>query len=789
MAHLPSYQEATSQDWLEVVSPYIPLRDYRTLCLVSKRFYEQFAPRLYNSPLAIVRALGLDPNDDLAWFFKFLRRMKSARRVTAALVATLDFREFAVGVSDFYSDPTDWDISQTFRHFPSIFPNLCCVLLDGHSEFDPSPLSKPDGPSGDLLTASGSLLLLSMVQCRTPLPAGFFQSPYLAGLVYLDLSHVPGSLKSLLSQGSFGSSSLPMLRILKARGRELDDRTAILLFEAFTIQLWSLDLGDNGLTDGMLDCLMRESFPVHALQSDTHFSTEGKISLPDRAGSTIYGPFTFIEESGFSAGLSHPGRYFADAPSYSPAADAPTPEGVFVRSDGRTAIWQDTAENARRVLGGDWDRRMPDASEVYLCDLCQRHGGITHLYLNGNSFSSAGIQRVLRLSPGQLEHFECDSMTFQINCQGLPKWLPNSSKLYGFVGGAHLFRPVISSNLRVLRIHHSLVTQTPTLEAEDLTSMARLWVAETHFRDRVELAYPQAFVPDMNPRLYSLTLTNIPRYSTGGIMNKLIGFLRLAAAQERAIADATQSNHRRAPTMLQGLRHIRLEFDPDPTEELSTLADGDVFDSEELASMAAKEFSFFGESGWASSSPATDSQSERKGPADAGSGTTPPDELKHPPFTETAEHHLEHTGTWAGRNFTIPVWIGPGVLGQHIAVNEYMRALRHPELRADVVPASPSHVAAGVPPGSYIYQAAWDAMLTPTDISRPTKSDLRSMQDVLAAIKKYRLDTKAVYMASQARGDSNTASSADRSSHPHWNGRLEIVFNNGVAHNSSDYWR
>jgi hypothetical protein len=55
---LPSYQEATTRpDWLTLVAPYIPVKDYARLCLVSKRFYEQFAPRLWNDPFAVIRML------------------------------------------------------------------------------------------------------------------------------------------------------------------------------------------------------------------------------------------------------------------------------------------------------------------------------------------------------------------------------------------------------------------------------------------------------------------------------------------------------------------------------------------------------------------------------------------------------------------------------------------------------------------------------------------------------------------------------------------------------------
>ena len=51
------------KDWLDVVASYVAIKDYRSLCLVCKRFYNRFAPRLWKDPLQTVRALGLDEGD------------------------------------------------------------------------------------------------------------------------------------------------------------------------------------------------------------------------------------------------------------------------------------------------------------------------------------------------------------------------------------------------------------------------------------------------------------------------------------------------------------------------------------------------------------------------------------------------------------------------------------------------------------------------------------------------------------------------------------------------------
>lgn len=61
---LPSYQEATTgTDWLLLVAPFCDFDDYRSLCLVSRRFRQIFAPRLWSDLLCSVRRIGLDPGD------------------------------------------------------------------------------------------------------------------------------------------------------------------------------------------------------------------------------------------------------------------------------------------------------------------------------------------------------------------------------------------------------------------------------------------------------------------------------------------------------------------------------------------------------------------------------------------------------------------------------------------------------------------------------------------------------------------------------------------------------
>lgn len=64
MASLPSYHEAVARPhWLDVAAPYVRFADYHALCLVSRRCWAVFAPRLWGNLLVAARLRGLDPGD------------------------------------------------------------------------------------------------------------------------------------------------------------------------------------------------------------------------------------------------------------------------------------------------------------------------------------------------------------------------------------------------------------------------------------------------------------------------------------------------------------------------------------------------------------------------------------------------------------------------------------------------------------------------------------------------------------------------------------------------------
>ncbi|KAK4226488.1 hypothetical protein QBC38DRAFT_456253 [Podospora fimiseda] len=763
----PSYQDATRRDWLELVAPYCPISTYANLCQVSRRFHAQFAPRLWNDPLTAGRLLNRDDGKgqhlcfdtdlDLEWFYRFMRHIKGGLDENIrALVHSVDLRAVVYGTSEFSIFAADNCTSSSSPLVTALgaalsftFPKLRCVLLDGHSDIDIGVLA-------GTTTGRESPLLLSIAQCQVQVPTAFFASPFLRNLIYLDVSDMPGSLKGPLVQGTLSPANLPVLRILKAQGREMDDLTASLLVKTFKDQIWSLDLSRNKVTDRLLGDLEYFAFPAAERLRGGDMEVEGRLEYLEGQGTSSFGRFFYVKETEWSKMFSHPGRYFVDSPEYAyHGSEAPSSN---VRLDGRVRARKDSADDIKTAFSGGTGYLPPSREDVLDLDICQSHHGITHLYLNNNNISSTALIKMVIRSPGQLQRLECDTTVLDIDEKSWPSASSFSSSfanatVSGILGAAHIFRPVFSSNLQTLWIHHSLVTQLVTLDLDTLPTMTRWWLAEKFLLPRAELAYPQAFMPDMNPRLLSLTLTHLPRWSTGPVIDKLISFLKLAALQEHEI-QKSKSRTRRGPTTVEGLRHLRLEFDPDPLEDEGNIEDdSDELDPEELIRLAAKEFSFFGGS-WDSEKKKTKSTHEaRHSAAPSGVALEPRQNQDGESVrldsgdSALSFSPLYYDGTWNGSEFKVQMFTGEEKNNNTPpAVNEYLEILRQcPELHEELQPASPCHVAAGVPEGGYIFEAAWRAMLVRgVDIKKPTKRELReNMKDVIEIIKRFRMKTRS----------------------------------------------
>lgn len=715
------------------------------------------------------------------------------RLSTRLHVLSLDFRQFAKAAYHFRAESP---ITASLAAIPNLFPSLECILFDGHTEIEAPRIFR-----GGFYPARGQgPVLLSLAGCETLVESKTLESTWAFPIKYLDISGLPGSLRPLIHS----ADRFPHLCVLKARRRELGPTDANDLVRAFSGTLWSLDLSDNPVPDVVLRVLGLSLMKGKSLRNDNYFAAEGALDTSRREGSNVYGPFYHIKESGFSDTFSHPDRYLADPPTYFPGMyldESHRPEAV--RANGRMPIRNDSMEFLKQAILGD---ASPIAANAALSAERARPTPLSHLHISNTKVSALGIERLVRESPGQLELLDCDSAQLNIEITRQSKW-PKSTKLYGMLGSSHVFRPVFSSNLSELRVHHSLVTQIPTLEAEGLSSLHRLWLAETVIRQRCEMAYPQAFVPDMNPRITSLTLTRIPRRSSGPLIDKIVGFLRAAAVQERTIAEATTSSSRRAPMMLRGLRRICLEFEADPMDDPGRFATSADLDADGVLDLSLDAVSLnHGET------------TEDAGPRKTGGAASPlrtsQDGSTVASFSRYGKEYVQYTALWGPKSSEAKVWVGSGIKSSSPAVNAYQELVRRKEpsnqhrydYRRVIGCASPAHVAAGVPAGSLIFLDAWEAMILPETVAAaPREEALARMKDVLTELKRYRVATRNAYAAEKAKAEKARKEEEARggemgsqgavvvplgSPHYFYTGAVEVIAKDSRTHyHASEYWR
>lgn len=695
----------------------------------------------------------------MTWWFDFVcNKLDRATIATRSLVRTLDARNFAKDAYDFSSDQQERTLTKSFQRALRLLPSVNALLLDGHSDIDHAALVGSQSQSPE----SNHLQILSMIDCSYQLPNTFFNAPHLQTLVYLDVSNLPGSILPLVQP-----TLMPALRILKVRGRELENSACHALVTHFGLRLWSLDLSNNKISDDAIQEFRDWCLPISQLRTHAHLQVEGGL-VTESGGTSEYGPFLFIQESSLSPSFSHQERYFIDAPAYVKNADFVTQEYQISRLDGSTTVRKDNADAAKGMLS--------ECHDHIRVDDYQKSTGCTHLRLSHNLISAFGLQKLLRISNGHIQDLTCDYMPLLPKAGSYRKIWPPHVSLGGILGAAHFFRPVFSSNLHVLRIHHSLVTNIPTLQVDGLSSLARLYLAETAIMRRVEQAYPQRFIPDMNPRLLSLTLTCLPRRSSGPLVSRLIHFLKLLSIQERGIQDASLiASTRHSPGFLQGLRHLRLEFEPDSLEDgFSTSED---LDPEELMNSGEKLFSFFERQHVEKRQPPRESRSYAKeelnakgvtdkSPVAAGDQSSGSD--------RDSSDFVIFEGDWNGQSFSIEVWAGPKSSDAPEVLKDYRRLVIERHVRDGVGPATPAQILAGAPCKSFIFHVAWSAAVMPTELKPPTRSELAGMGDVLDGLKTYRLNGRANYFQRMklAKMDGRLVQLGEP--HYFWTGRLEV---------------
>jgi hypothetical protein len=415
----------------------------------------------------------------------------------------------------------------------------------------------------------------------------------LRNLLYLDISWG----KSIKYRGELdgtiltGIGKLENLKILKLRGLNLGNAAVSELCHKLGHRLFSLDIRGNKLTDDIL--------PLLPLVN---------ILAPVPARRPI---FQLIPRSLAAMSLDieaqDPERYEENPPDYTERRH-PTEEQEAEISTGRVRRRADDAEGMIQHLVESGQLKsmrgpsgLPSREDPMLKD-----AGLTHLYISENELTSHGVRSLL-------EHNTCLQVldvgsVVHPNGHILPLAAQNPNLR---VDGLPFFinmRGPANECLESLRIHHSFVTHVPTLITKGdfrLSESRRVRMAENEYA--VQWIPHDPFIPDTNPRIRSLTLTDVPRKSYGLVINWLKGFLDLAARQESNIELSAPADRRRGAEMLSGLRVLRLEFEARRDQPIaaglsvSGNADADVFMEE-----SAKDFSFFdGDGGEEDDSPDT----------------------------------------------------------------------------------------------------------------------------------------------------------------------------------------
>ncbi|KAH8842676.1 hypothetical protein MCOR27_000164 [Pyricularia oryzae] len=833
---LPSYTAATTRsDPWGIVAPYVPAASYAALCLTSRTLHAHFAPRLWNDPLRMVQLLRLDRDEELSWY---LRRfiggsVKVARESTRGLVLVLDFRDFATFTADFLSSVVEEALEDTIRRLPTMFPRLRCLLLDGHPAFDPGSLTRAAAAVRTARQQNPELppykpLLLSIAGSNTELPTSYFVSEYMRNLVYLDISQVPGSLRTPATTGAFGSRTLPCLRVLKARGRELGDAGVNALCTAFGRQLWSLDVSCNNITDAGLAIIVTCCCPNLSLWSDTRYDSEGKVNILQSAETQEARPLLTIKESDLSGSFCHPERHFADSPAYEQSGN------VVQRPNGLATLLRDGPDDlVRFIAGGAGEDVAPDMVEEVMASTQCLGLGLTHLAVRENRITRVGVERMIQMCRGNLEYFECDMALMRTHLNLFSPYNHRQSHMYGLLGSSWLFRPVMSSSLRSLYLHHSIVTQVPTitLSGSKESLLADAWLAEMMLLPRAELVWPgDGFIPDMNPRLTSLTLTSLPRRSAGPLVEKLKHFLRLLYEQEQAIdstrrALSMESSSPRTSVMLKGMRRLRLEFEQysdqttfeeSPDDGKGMVVDMDA-DTDVDMDQPPPEFSFFHTWGPETTpSQPEEGQITANHPDPRAPGITHPiaPNIANPESIgqETLNLSFDHNGAFTMSRMVpsstteVSVWVGPkcffhgtGNDGEHAhppAITEYVRNVKNrTSLRTGVGPATPPQVQAGAPPGVCLFQAAWDAILLAglefSSAAAIHSSDHNGMQDPALGLPRMKMPTsRDVSNMVDVVFELKRFRAAEMAEGRHWTGALEVVHRRSDdAARDNGFWR
>jgi hypothetical protein len=485
------------------------------------------------------------------------------REASRRKVITLDWGELIKRQFQCLSDWNRWDhVFSGLYAFSSmlLFPNLKFAILDEFSGFESTTLMdhahayREHASKFHATTNFCELIVFSAAGCYDLDFSLSAVSDSLISLWFLDISGT-SSDEGWLQR--FANAEFPNLRVLKLHNLRLTDRGFIAIKGWLTQKLWSLDLSNNNFTDVTIPKILDHIICYRCPRSKPDPNGPNALSL-----------------------------YYEDAPSYV-ANDRHANSIAPLRPDSKHAFIEYLEKNGHFST--------PHTPVLDENDPLARVTGITHLYLAHNKFTSVGIRNLLN-STVRLQVLDVGSV------RGEPSLLPGSWT-YAQVDSVSPLLSTSGSMLESLRIHHSIVTHTPsalhgdgrieTTDPNKIGSNEKVGLRESYRWS--------AFNPNDNHRITELKLTGIPTKSKGFVIQKLIGFLKQCAEQEAHINQmrASQGQQtRHSPRLLSGLRTLTLEFMHQASSQIvsesisGSSVSGDR-DADNFLSQQMQDFSFF----------------------------------------------------------------------------------------------------------------------------------------------------------------------------------------------------
>ncbi|KAK4982750.1 hypothetical protein LTR50_007594 [Elasticomyces elasticus] len=535
----PSYGEATSINYWNLVALYIPSSDLCSVALVSKEWHTIFAPHLWGNPAS---HFGIENDAVYVALTRFKRALPRARYSVRSLTHTL---HLPPAHAEIYDGPhADWlrDVLQRLPCLQSLivrglafFDHASLIALkystgasSNQAERAPRPgtVELPARFEGDLsllrsldgTTWIFGLRLLDASRCTNVTAIGLCQAlRRFEALIYLDLSYTPPARDaSVLAT----LHSLHGLQVLRLKGLHLRDSDVALLAPAIRRKCRSLDLRGNNLTDVSVRSLLEHCF--------------------------------LSREEMHQAG---PGRTQSRSPALLP----------YLGADMLRVYQGKCFESFLRhtVTSGFINRlAIEDAPE----------GGITHLYVANNQISVEGVSGLLR--SGRLHVLDVGSpLENLVRCHSTSTNGQEQHDIH--LPGVEKLVPVLvehaSTALTFLRINHGLLTKAVLNAHEFETVPGRSELSEQCLpiipTNMAELSgNTPVFELAADERISELSAEETPRYELPGdpihmVLSPAIGEPPVMTTKEEETWAQARRGSASAPEVFESLQESSL-LDP-----------------------------------------------------------------------------------------------------------------------------------------------------------------------------------------------------------------------------------